>query len=450
MRCARLITHLGSMATMLLAATAGAHADLFAYLAKPEPKFDWKQINEQTVPEGRITEFAFTSQTWRGIDWSHQLRVYTPAQLKHPKLMLLFITGGSTDSQVKPQHHAEAFALAKACGGRVATLPQVPNQPLLGGKKEDDLIGETFVNFMNSQEPDWPLLLPMVKSAIKAMDTLQEWGRERREPVEGFVVTGASKRGWTTWLTAAADPRVKAIAPMVIPTLNMKAQTIHQKKSWGFFSEQIEDYTRRGLTEKFDDPVGKKLWLMVDPFTYLDRIKVPILQINGTNDRYWTLDSMNLYWDDIKAPKYVVYLPNAGHGLEKQREWAVNGIGALFRSVATGQALPSSTVSHSFSETDSLPRIVINHPDPKPKNATLWSAQSPTLDFREAQWNPAETRKWTGTELSFVAPKPLANPWMALFVEQTYEIEGLEYHLTTPIWLVDKAEIPKGESEKAP
>src|SRR5262249_13227942 len=155
-------------------------------------------------------------------------------------------------------------------------LHQVPNQPLLGDKKEDALIAETFVRYLETKDENWPLLFPMVKSAVRAMDAVEEWSKKEGRPeVKRFVVSGASKRGWTTWLTGAVDKRVAAIAPMVIVTLNMRAQNPHQLEIWGRYSEQIEDYVSRGLTERLETPDGLKLWKMIDPYTYRDRFTMP-------------------------------------------------------------------------------------------------------------------------------------------------------------------------------
>ena len=86
----------------------------------------------------------------------------------------------------------------------------------------------------------------MTKTAYKAMDAVQEFAaRQLDRQVNRFLVSGASKRGWTTWLTGALqDPRVEAIAPMVIEMLNMPASLDYQKQVYGEYSEEINDYVK--------------------------------------------------------------------------------------------------------------------------------------------------------------------------------------------------------------
>src|SRR5258705_3204885 len=104
-----------------------------------------------------------------------------------------------------------------------AVITHVPNQPLYNGKSEDALIAYTLDQYLKTGDETWPLLFPMAKSAIRGMDAVQAPAeKEFNQRIEKFVVAGASKRGWTTWLTGAVDPRVKAIEPIVIAMLNMK------------------------------------------------------------------------------------------------------------------------------------------------------------------------------------------------------------------------------------
>lgn len=431
-------------------------ADLDEYVRKPDPAFAWSELGRHVTPAGRFTELKLTSQKWKGNIWEHSLVVYEPKGIApdgaSADSMLLFITGGRTGGTPDPGDHAAMFALARACGARVARLQAVPNQPLLGDRTEDDLISETFVRYLQTGDEEWPLLFPMVKSAVRAMDALQEWSRRGDRPVGRFVVTGASKRGWTTWLTGAVDDRVIAIAPMVIVILNLGAQGPNQLKVWGHYSEQIHNYVERGLMEKAKTPAGTKLWKMVDPYTYRDRLaRKPKLLINGTNDRYWTLDALDLYWSGLPGPKYLVELPNAGHGLEQNRNWAVNTLGAFYRHATTERAMPSVRWS---CEADGAggSRLTLSA-SPAPKSARLWKARSDSRDFREARWesspiatpaesadpplhDPAGASKHghnftrTGTNVAVSIPKP-AEGREAYLVELEYETDGLTYHLTT-------------------
>lgn len=413
--------------------TAGDELD--AYVKNDDPGFAWAQEGVDELPGGKSYNIKLTSQVWQGITWEHRLRVIEPAEITYPDAVLLFITGGSQGSRFRPEDAMLGLSLAKLAGARVAVLPQVPNQPLLGNRKEDDLITETFVRYLETEDASWPLLFPMAKSAVKAMDAVQQWAKkEGKHEAKRFVVTGASKRGWTTWMTAATvDHRVVAIAPMVIDTLNMKVQMEHSKKVWGKFSEQIEDYTRRGLTGKFDDPVGKKLWVMVDPFSYRDRITVPKLIINGANDRYWVLDSLNNYWDDLKGPKAVVYLPNAGHDLGVNREYALNGVAALLRHTISNRPMPDLTWEHEDGEASSL--VLRVNSNPEPKSAKLWVATSEDRDFRDSTWE-STPMVVNGASVKGEAARP-AKGFIAILGDLEYEIDGVPYHLSTQVRQTD-------------
>ncbi|WP_435020164.1 PhoPQ-activated pathogenicity-related family protein [Tundrisphaera sp. TA3] len=414
---------------MILAALAApipaARAGLDDYLKRPEPAYAWEPVSTQKVGPATLHRIKVTSQVWQGITWTHQVSIVEPADIAYPNAAALLITGGAVGDKPRDGDLATGLALANACRARVVVLPQVPNQPLLGDKREDALIAETFVRYLETKDANWPLLFPMVKSAVKAMDAAQAFAAGQGRPIEEFVVTGASKRGWTTWLTGAVDPRVKAIAPMVIPTLNLNAQTDHQLEMFaGKYSEQIQDYTERGIVGR-DDPTAKALLTMVDPFTYRDRLALPKLQINGTNDPYWTLDSMNLFWDELSGPKWVVYLPNAGHGLDQHRDYAVSGIGALFRHAIGKTPLPK--LSWTFAEADGQVTLAVAS-DPAPKTAQAWTATSDTLDFRKSPW----TAMPLDSSLKASVRKPEAGN-VGLFADLQYEVDGFSYHLSTQV-----------------
>jgi PhoPQ-activated pathogenicity-related protein len=403
-----------------------AVAGLDEYVKSPDAAFAWSQVATKKTPAGTIYQIKLTSQVWHGITWNHDLRIYEPREILYPDAALLYVTGGSTTSVASENDHKMGFALAQLCGSRVAVLPQVPNQPLFDGKTEDALISETFVRYLESKDESWPLLFPMVKSAVRAIDTIQAWAKKEGKPaINRFIVTGGSKRGWTTWLTGASDDRVVAIAPMVIVMLNTAKQGANSLKVWGQYSEQIQDYVDRGLTEKVQTPTGANLWKMVDPYSYRDRLTKPKLLINGTNDRYWTLDALDLYWDGLKGPKYLIEVPNSGHNLEPNRHWAHSGIGAFFRQVISNRPLPKLT--WELTGADPSHATLTIHASPAPKAARLWTAKSATRDFRESRW---ESSNLEIGETIKAEVRP-TDGHMALYGELQYEVDGIPYHLTT-------------------
>ncbi len=401
------------------------------YVAAKDDSFAWKLLKNDSGDDFLTYDIDLTSQVWQGITWKHALTVFIPTgNLRHNDTVLLFITGGSTGNKLGDDDRAMGRMLATAAQMPVAFLSQVPNQPLMGDRKEDDLISETFLRYIETKDATWPLLFPMVKSAVRAMDALQEVALEKHnQKIERFVVTGGSKRGWTTWLSAVADKRVAGIAPIVIDTLNLRPQMKHQKETWGTYSEQIADYTLKGLVEVMEKQPEIPIWRWVDPYTYRSQLALPKLIINGTNDRYWVIDAMNLYWDDLVGEKHVLYVPNAGHGLDDGKENALTSLAVFAQHVAMQEPLPDMSWKHD-DDGDQM-RLVV-HSTPAPKAVRLWVAHSDDKDFRPDRWEATPVAA-DGDGAYIAHVKKPASGHVAFFAEATHEYGPLEYGLSTQI-----------------
>lgn len=416
---------------------------LAKYVAKPDSSYQWVKRQEREMGGVKFVELILTSQTWKSGPWKHRLFIMRPAEMADASHGLILISGGAwRDEMEAPPQEGEALPgeapvlanAVKMLKAPVALLMQVPNQPILGGLSEDDAISQTFVEFLESGDLEWPLLLPMTKSAVKAMDAVQEYAKQEWDvEVKTFTVTGASKRGWTTWLTGAVDPRATAIAPIVIDTLNMPAQMEHQLRSWGKYSEQIDDYTRRGIQQQAGTPRGVQLNGIVDPYHYRSEITQPKLLIMGTNDRYWTLDALNIYWPDLEGEKYILYVPNNGHGVNDFAR-LLGSIGALHKQASGQLQLPALT--WDFEEADGKTALTIGS-DKEPAKVDIWTATAPTRDFRDSKWTSQPATKADG-KYRFELPTP-SEGYAAFFGEAVYRDAGAPYFLSTNIRIVEPA-----------
>ena len=409
--------------------------DLAEYARAPDPAYQWTLRGKTDTPAGTVYDLALTSQVWHGLRWTHGLQVVVPAARPVADTVVLWNQGGGPS----PATALLGVLLAGKVKAPVAFLYDIPNQPLLGGKREDALIAETFVRFLDTGDPSWPLLFPMTKSVVAAMDAVQELGaKEWGHKPAHFVITGASKRGWTAWLAAATgDPRVKAIAPLVIDMLNFPAQMRNQVRAFGKPSEMIHDYTDRKLVPIPDTPTAKKLWRLVDPFQYRANLKLPKMIINGANDPYWPLEALNSYWDELPGEKHVLYVPNAGHGLTedrgggaKDRDRAVNTLAAFCRSQVTGKPLPALAWKH----TEGDGRVVLElTTDRTVKHVRRWVADAPTRDFRKATWQAEGPGP--GAD-GFLIPRPAAG-FRAVFAEAEYDVDGLSFTLSSQVRVLE-------------
>jgi PhoPQ-activated pathogenicity-related protein len=398
---------------------------LLDYVRKPDASFAWKQTERRDVEGFTATRLDLTSQIWRGHTWQHQVLVVRPPQVRNPDIAFLFITG---DGDVAKLFNLMK-TLAERAGAVAAAVNKVPNQPLYDGRREDALIAHTFSEFLKTGDREWPLLFPMAKSAVRAMDAVQAHVAEAGGPKPvRFVVSGASKRGWTTWLTAAADPRVAAIAPMVIDMLNMKAQTHWAQQVYGKQSEKIGDYTELNLIERMDEPRMVELRGWVDPYSYRRAYTLPKLILLGTNDPYWTVDALRHYFHELPEPKLIFQTPNAGHDLAGGRE-ATQTLAAFFQMIADREPLPQMKWQFTGGALDA-PTVEVAL-TPAAKTFRLWTADSPDRDLRNDKWSATELKSNPGKQVSTRIEKP-ASGYRAYLVEaELTATTGHTYKLST-------------------
>lgn len=428
---------------LFVPALAGATA-LDDYVRQDDPTYAYALATSFPGPDCMVYVLDMASQTWRPTDvdkpvWRHWVTIIVPRQVRQ-ETALLIVAGGNNKHDRVPKPEGKEYAAAQRVvsktGGVVVILQGVPSEPLVfldEGKprSEDEIIAYSFKKFVDTRDGTWPLLLPMVKSAVRAMDTTQEFLKKQVKPavdVKSFVVTGASKRGWTTWLTGAVDKRVVGIAPMVIDVLNMAPQMAFQKECYGTYSEEVKDYTDLNLTDFLPRPEAKPLLDIVDPYSYRDRLTMPKLVLVGTSDQYWTVDAAKFYYPDLLPEKYIRYEANGDHGINRADE-TIKALTAFYYAVATNKPMPKFTW-----DIQDNGKFVVTPQDP-PAEVRLWRAHSDKRDFRKVTigeaWNnellmPASDGTYRGR---VKAPK---EGYDAFFVEMIYPSGlGFQYSLST-------------------
>ena len=422
--------------------TAEEVGPLARYVAQEDEAFEWKVRREGEIGVTKYVELTLTSQKWKETLWKHQLFVIKPSTVKEDTDHGLFIIAGGVwhERMARPAGEADRLpsdaqlyaAIAEQLATPVAVLLQVPHQPIFKGRVEDAAIAHTFAQYMRTGDDQWPLLLPMVKSAVKGMDAVQQFAkRDWKLDLETFTVSGASKRGWTTWLTGAVDSRASAIAPMVIDMLNLAPQMQHQVDAWGDYSRMIDDYTKLGLQKHLTTDAGKKLRAIVDPYEYRAQLKQPKLIMLGTNDDYWPVDALNFYWDELVGEKYVLYIPNNRHGLRDIGRM-VGTVNALHKHTNGGPRLPK--IDWRFDQKDEAVTLRVRS-DVKPNRVQVWVANSRTRDFRPSRFVSHRTKQ-VGEEYVYELAKP-SDGYAVFFGEAVFDGDPLAYYLSTNVHVIE-------------
>ncbi len=411
------------------------------YVAAPDPSFHFKLLQSQTSPKGTLHILEMTSQTWRSAEevnhpeWKHWIAIAIPKEVKSDTAALMII-GGNNDRPAPDGIRGDLAQAAIATGSITAELWNVPNQPLIFNndgieRKEDAIIAYTWDKFLRTGDETWPARLPMTKSAVRAMDAITAFcasPEAGNHVVDKFVISGASKRGWTTWTAAAVDKRVVGIIPIVIDVLNMKPSMLHHYAAYGFWAPAIKDYTQSHIMDWFGTPQFEQLRKIEDPYEYRSRLTMPKLLLNACGDQFFLPDSSQFYFHDLPGQNYLRYVPNTDHSMKNSdmgETWL-----AFYQALLTKEALPR------FTWTLEKGRIRVNVTD-LPESIALWQATNPKArDFRLETLGTA----WTSTPLKLqdgVIEASVPSPeqgWTAFMVELTYHLSsGRRLKLTTSV-----------------
>ena len=411
------------------AESAPARTALDDYVQRADPTFSWKILHTERHKGYATFHLHLKSQTWRAANevdrtvWEHRLIVVKPDEIKSD---MAFLRIGAGRNDKLPEFTTPEFLKQIALGTKTvaADIATVPNQPLIffGDEKkrfEDDLVAYTQAKFLETKDANWLARMPMVKSASSAMTAVQELlasANGGEVAVRRFVVSGGSKRGWTTWLTGAVDDRVTAIIPVVIDTLNLKKARLHRFASYGFWAPSLKDYVHHNIMQRMNIPEMQDLMRLVDPYHYRHRLKLPKYIVNASGDQFFPPDASKFYYDDLLGEKHLRYVPNANHSLKETD--ARDTIVAYYRAIVDN--VPRPRYSWELRPDGAFEVSVID----EPTEVKLWQATNEAArDFRVENIGKVYTSESLQKNNDGVYVGQVATPssgFRAFFVELTY------------------------------
>ncbi|PJE80881.1 hypothetical protein CI610_00129 [invertebrate metagenome] len=415
------------------------------YLQRKEPDFGWHELashNEFLTISGQkdivnIREFSMVSQRWKTAEsakvnhpvWRHRVTLYTPEK-RRSSTALLYINNGTLYSEknsasfLSPNENLDFAWIAASTGSVIVNLGDVPNQLLTFGNgeslREDALMAFTWQFFLSNPESnmDGLLQLPMVKSAVKVMDMVQTLFSQEKtssinknnqkssELINHFVVSGGSKRGWVSWLTAAHDKRVSAVIPMVIDILHMEATLKHIFAVYPHGNFAIRSYLP--LRRLIGTPAMNALIAIVDPYRYRKQLSMPKYMISVTGDNFIPPDSSQYFYKELPGEKAMRVIPNVSHYIFRNDPQQISdAVLSFYGALLDKRPVPKLQWEQKKNQ-------LVVKASVKPAWAKIWTGNnSHARDFRKVDENRT---------LSAFIPEPA-----------TFDKKGSVYELSLPL-----------------
>eukprot|EP01138_Halocafeteria_seosinensis_P003622 gb/GECG01003701.1/.p1 GENE.gb/GECG01003701.1/~~gb/GECG01003701.1/.p1 ORF type:complete len:514 (+),score=57.00 gb/GECG01003701.1/:1-1542(+) len=358
-------------AIVCLCVGSAVASPLWDYVHTDDGHFSWvdtgERLNDQTGWTGYVLNV--TSQKWMTINdssspiWTHQLLIVVPDNLNKQgstgKTGMIYMTGGHNGNPGKPDNWGEdalfAASVATRTGTLAGTLFQIPNEPIVfpsdpshKRRSEDDAVAWTWKMYIENsyyrQHPEFLIEFPMAKAGVKAMDAFTQWAKQNQNmDIEKFAISGASKRGWATWLVGAVDDRVIGIAPIVMDMLNLPRGVAHMWQAYGGWTFAFEPYWVLNITKWVNTPEMVTLADQIDPLQYKENLTMSKLVIDSTGDEFFMPDDDHYWWGDLPGESLRMMVQNAEHSMATGVLELITGVEAWYWGLLTDTPRPQFT-----------------------------------------------------------------------------------------------------------
>ncbi|SQF95567.1 PhoPQ-activated pathogenicity-like protein [Paucimonas lemoignei] len=421
--------------------------------AQASKPLNYRATGVESLPEVEKRTFELRSQYWSPLalvepgEWVHEVAIYIP-QGALPGQALLVANNGT--NHPRPRKEAEpatdftqtmALSIAKRTRTIVITTSNVPNQYLSYNddgvaRREDDSVAHSWKLFLKNpeQRPTLSLHIPMMQSMIRTMDLAE---RELKPwKVDRFIATGASKRGWVSWLAALTDERITAIVPFVIDILGMDKVLEHTWQTYGkSWPVAFGAYQREGITQQIKTANFDKLMQIEDPLRYLDsayahRLAIPKYIVNASGDDFFVPDNARFFFNQLPGEKALRVAPNSSHyGIQHYVESALV---PFINRLRQSRPMPSISMQSDADRAQQRYAVLFSEP---PTKVVQWTATNALArDFRHAcgiRYQPQELN--SATDRLVISLKNPTRGWTASFVEATFS-DGMV--VTTPVHIL--------------
>jgi PhoPQ-activated pathogenicity-related protein len=141
----------------------------------------------------------------------------------------------------------------------------------------------------------------------------------------------------------------------LVPNLN------HHYQAYGGWSFALDDYEQMGIMGYLNSPQFLEMGAIIDPFSYLARLTMPLYIICATGifknnilsdfkgDEFFLPDSPQFFINSLQGEHHLRMVPNAEHSMAGHGYDVISSIGNFFYSVLTNEVRPKYSYNMVYS-----------------------------------------------------------------------------------------------------